>query len=322
MSSSKAIEAESSPTRDEKGELSINPTATQSINSTLSPTISSPESDVFVAPISPTAPVKSNAQVERKYSGSHEKTFHRRFSQVQQGERLINYFSCALLADILLQGYLYISENHFGFYSNIFGYKTKLLIPISDVIEITREKTVKIIPNAVGIVTGEGKYVFGSLISRETTYRVMYDAWSRYIPMSSMSTEKERQRPFESMDTGSESPSTATIGESPNVRCKEEEKNQKDREMPIIVLSDEKTAYTSKSNSLKRNLNLSSYSKYAGRGSNDGHQQCSTDSESDSNSTDDEKLIQSKYIPKFSSKVKTKKLQENCYSCVQTFFQR
>ncbi|RWS10854.1 uncharacterized protein B4U79_04497 [Dinothrombium tinctorium] len=35
-------------------------------------------------------------------------------------------FSCALLADILLQGYLYISDNYFGFYSNIFGYKTKV----------------------------------------------------------------------------------------------------------------------------------------------------------------------------------------------------
>lgn len=35
-------------------------------------------------------------------------------------------FSCALVADILLQGHLYITENYFAFYSNVFGYVTKV----------------------------------------------------------------------------------------------------------------------------------------------------------------------------------------------------
>lgn len=113
----------------------------------------------------------------RKYSRSHQRRFHRRFPEVEEKEMLIDWFNCALIADILLQGYLYISDNYFAFYSNIFGYKTHILIPVSDVVSVTKEKTAKIFPNAVGICTDEAKYVFGSLISRESAYRLMQEVW-------------------------------------------------------------------------------------------------------------------------------------------------
>lgn len=86
---------------------------------------------------------------------------------------LISDYSCALIGDILLQGNLYITKNYFAFYSNVFGYVTKLLIPILSVEKITKEKTARIIPNAVGITTSEDKHVFGSLMSRDSTYRYM-----------------------------------------------------------------------------------------------------------------------------------------------------
>ena len=35
-------------------------------------------------------------------------------------------YSCALVSDILLQGHLYLTENYFAFYSNVFGYVTKV----------------------------------------------------------------------------------------------------------------------------------------------------------------------------------------------------
>ena len=37
-------------------------------------------------------------------------------------------YSCALVGDILLQGHLYITENYFAFYSNVFGYVTKVSV--------------------------------------------------------------------------------------------------------------------------------------------------------------------------------------------------
>ncbi|GFX32387.1 uncharacterized protein TNCV_2173071 [Trichonephila clavipes] len=53
----------------------------------------------------------------------------------------------------------------------------KILLPVSDVIKVTKERTAKIIPNAVGLYTVGGKHVFGSLLQRNTTYRLMHHVW-------------------------------------------------------------------------------------------------------------------------------------------------
>lgn len=92
-------------------------------------------------------------------------------------ERVLNYYSCALVGDILLQGHLYITPNYFAFYSNVFGYVTKLLIPTITVVKITKEKTARIIPNAVAVSTEENRHVFCSLLSRDTTYKLMIEVW-------------------------------------------------------------------------------------------------------------------------------------------------
>ncbi|KRG06916.1 ankyrin repeat-containing protein kinase A isoform X1 [Drosophila mojavensis] len=109
----------------------------------------------------------------KEVSSSRVKKFHRHFSQVSKDEKLINYFSCALVGDIPLQGHLYITDDHFAFYSNVFGYVTKVVIPTSSVTKISKEKTVKIIPNAVGVATADERHVFGSFISRESAFRLM-----------------------------------------------------------------------------------------------------------------------------------------------------
>ncbi|XP_074602101.1 uncharacterized protein LOC141855829 [Brevipalpus obovatus] len=115
------------------------------------------------------------------YSRSHQRRFHRRFPAVDPQEKVIEWYNCALVEDILIQGYLYISENYFAFYSNLIFYKTQLLIPICDVISVTREKTARIFPTAVGICTEQAKYVFGSLMSRETTFGLMQEVWRRTL---------------------------------------------------------------------------------------------------------------------------------------------
>lgn len=110
----------------------------------------------------------------KEMSESRVKKFQKLFGQqVTADEKLINYFSCALVADILLQGHLYVSENYFSFYSNVFGYVTKLVIPIITVTSITREKTAKFFPNAIALQLSDGKHVFGSFLSRETAYQLM-----------------------------------------------------------------------------------------------------------------------------------------------------
>ncbi|EDV92175.1 sterol 3-beta-glucosyltransferase isoform X3 [Drosophila grimshawi] len=109
----------------------------------------------------------------KEVSSSRVKKFRRHFSQVSNDEHLINYFSCALVGDIPLQGHLYITDQHFAFYSNVFGYVTKVVLPTSSVTRISKEKTAKIIPNAVGVATADERHVFGSFISREAAFRLM-----------------------------------------------------------------------------------------------------------------------------------------------------
>ncbi|XP_063627319.1 uncharacterized protein LOC134798858 [Cydia splendana] len=110
-------------------------------------------------------------------SKSRQKKFQRHFPQVGPEERVLNYYSCALVGDLLLQGHLYITKNYFAFYSNVFGYVTKLLIPTTSVLRITKEKVARIIPNAVGVCTRDERHVFGSLLSRDSTYKLMTHVW-------------------------------------------------------------------------------------------------------------------------------------------------
>ncbi|XP_058057498.1 uncharacterized protein LOC131208695 [Anopheles bellator] len=108
-----------------------------------------------------------------------QKKFAQHFAQVPDDEVVLDYFSCALVGDILLQGYLYITQNYFAFYSNVFGYVTKLLIPTISVLDISREKTAYMFPNAVGVKTRDDRHVFGSFLSREAAFYLMCSVWER-----------------------------------------------------------------------------------------------------------------------------------------------
>lgn len=78
---------------------------------------------------------------------------------------------------------MYITKNHIAFYSNVFGYVTKLLIPVTSVARISKEKTVKIIPNAIAIATVDERHVFSSFLSREAAYQLMISVWKDALPM-------------------------------------------------------------------------------------------------------------------------------------------
>jgi hypothetical protein len=53
----------------------------------------------------------------------------------------------------------------------------QLLIPTVSVLKISKEKTARIIPNAVGVLTEDDKHVFCSLLSRDSTYTLMVQVW-------------------------------------------------------------------------------------------------------------------------------------------------
>lgn len=154
--------------------------------------------------------------------------------------RLVDY-SCAFVADILLQGHLYITPNYFAFYSNVFGYVTKLLIPVISVTRISKEKTAKIFPNAICILVSDDKFVFGSFLSREAAFKLMNSIWQALprcqlelneintvlkpnaeVEVSECSMEEESSCSFSSSDQGGGSRSKLPISifSLPNTKLK------------------------------------------------------------------------------------------------------
>ncbi|KAJ8400401.1 hypothetical protein AAFF_G00397840 [Aldrovandia affinis] len=107
--------------------------------------------------------------------------FRKLFKQLPDTERLIVDYSCALQRDILLQGRLYLSENWICFYSNIFRWETLLTVRLKDVCSMTKEKTARLIPNAVQVCTDTDKHFFTSFGARDRTYMMMFRLWQNAL---------------------------------------------------------------------------------------------------------------------------------------------
>ncbi|XP_029629304.1 protein Aster-B isoform X7 [Salmo trutta] len=107
--------------------------------------------------------------------------FRKLFKQLPDTERLIVDYSCALQRDILLQGRLYLSENWICFYSNIFRWETLLTVRLKDICTMTKEKTARLIPNAIQVSTDGEKHFFTSFGARDRTYMMMFRLWQNAL---------------------------------------------------------------------------------------------------------------------------------------------
>ncbi|OCH89730.1 GRAM-domain-containing protein [Obba rivulosa] len=118
-------------------------------------------------------------------SNKRNQDFHELFPSVPDGDYLIEDYGCALQREILIQGRLYISENHICFHANIFGWITDLTIPMYDVAALDKRMTAFVIPNAIQVTTRNTKYTFTSFLSRDTTFDVLHNVWRLARPESS-----------------------------------------------------------------------------------------------------------------------------------------
>ncbi|XP_021003694.1 protein Aster-B [Parasteatoda tepidariorum] len=145
-----------------------------------------------------TSKVKSNEKKEKKKSSwynmlnptykSRSDDFKTLFKDLPDSERLIVDYSCALQKDILVQGRLYISQNYICFYANIFRWETFVTIKCRDVTSMTKEKTARVIPNAIQISTDTEKHFFTSFGARDKTFLMLFRIWQNALleqPMSS-----------------------------------------------------------------------------------------------------------------------------------------
>ncbi|KAG8943073.1 hypothetical protein FRC04_003219 [Tulasnella sp. 424] len=110
-------------------------------------------------------------------SSKRNADFHDLFPDVPDGDYLIEDYGCALQREILVQGRLYISENHMCFHANIFGWVTNFTVPFANVTGLEKRMTAFVIPNAIQVNTTDQKYTFASFLSRDTTFDVMQNIW-------------------------------------------------------------------------------------------------------------------------------------------------
>ncbi|KAM4534214.1 protein Aster-C isoform 2-T3 [Odontesthes bonariensis] len=111
-----------------------------------------------------------------------------RVPELPESERLLVDYPCALQRDILLQGRLYLSENWICFYSNVFR-GTKIALSLLDITGMSREKTARLIPNAIQICTGAEKFFFTSFSAREKSYQGVFRMWQNALmgkPLTSL----------------------------------------------------------------------------------------------------------------------------------------
>ncbi|KHN08597.1 GRAM domain-containing protein 1A [Glycine soja] len=122
----------------------------------------------------------SDAEIQLQTPDVLKSEEYRQLFRLPQEEVLIEDFNCALQENLLIQGHMYLFVNFICFYSNIFGYETKKIIPFPEVTSVRRAKTAGLFPNAIEILAGNKKYFFASFLSRDEAFRIINEGWSRH----------------------------------------------------------------------------------------------------------------------------------------------
>ncbi|XP_022856453.1 protein VASCULAR ASSOCIATED DEATH 1, chloroplastic [Olea europaea var. sylvestris] len=104
---------------------------------------------------------------------------------------LVQDFNCALQENFLLQGHMYLFDRYICFYSNLFGFETKKIIPFHEVTFIRRAKVAAIFPTAIEITAGGQKYFFTSFLSRDEAFKLINDGWLQHSNGSKEITDQQ-----------------------------------------------------------------------------------------------------------------------------------
>ncbi|XP_040083350.1 GRAM domain-containing protein 2A isoform X1 [Oryx dammah] len=118
----------------------------------------------------------------------YNQQYHKLFKDIPLEEVVLKVCSCALQRDLLLQGRLYISPNWLCFHASLFGKDIKVVIPVVSVQMIKKHKMARLLPNGLAITTTTSqKYVFVSLLSRDSVYDMLRRVCTHLQPSSKKS---------------------------------------------------------------------------------------------------------------------------------------
>lgn len=142
--------------------------------------------------ISSSSPPKPSRQTEFQPSLRSEE--YRQLFRLPPEEVLIQDFNCALQENFILQGHMYLFLHHICFYSNLFGFETKKIIPFHEITSVKRAKTAGIFPTAIELVASEKKYFFTSFLSRDEAFKLVSDGWVEHGNGSKVISDQQDSR--------------------------------------------------------------------------------------------------------------------------------
>ncbi|KAI5478913.1 gram domain protein [Pseudohyphozyma bogoriensis] len=130
-----------------------------------------------------------------------DEEFHELFGEATAEDELIEDYRCALVKDILIQGRLFVSEQHLAFHASIFGLVTHLLVPFSTITSLEKRNTAKVIPNAISITTSSpiaghpsNEIIIASLLHRDATYDLITAIWRHVNPSLAQEAAEDPER--------------------------------------------------------------------------------------------------------------------------------
>ncbi|XP_070701634.1 GRAM domain-containing protein 2B-like isoform X2 [Pempheris klunzingeri] len=130
-----------------------------------------PDGSLRVQPIAEENLEQSVDLISNTSSQKHNKTFHKLFQDISEGENLMQAFTCALQKELIYHGKLFVSVNHVCFHSSLLLKDTKVMIPTSNVREVKKHNSAL---SMLSIQTADGeKYSFVSLRNREMCYKLL-----------------------------------------------------------------------------------------------------------------------------------------------------
>ncbi|CAF4811660.1 unnamed protein product, partial [Rotaria sp. Silwood1] len=138
-------------------------------------------------PVTEIAINKSNAKKQRsplRHTSFQirNKDFNVIFNDLSSDEQLIIGYPCAWRKDVFMHGRIFLSMNYVLFYTCFFKWDQRLRIPYKDIISITREKSAKVIPNAIKLRTkNQDEYLFASYIPREKIFNSIFRLWQNSL---------------------------------------------------------------------------------------------------------------------------------------------
>ncbi|XP_073146203.1 protein VASCULAR ASSOCIATED DEATH 1, chloroplastic isoform X2 [Henckelia pumila] len=195
------------------------------------PSAESPDQSLNSAP-SPSKQLDSKSQLFSKVEE------YRQLFRLPPDEDLIQDFNCALQENFLLQGHMYLFAHHICFYSNLFGFETKKIIPFLEVTSVRRANAVAVFPTAIEIIAGGKKYFFTSFLSRDEAFRLINDGWLLHRNGSKEITDPQELK----SDTRSQENGSSMVEKSISSGKSVDDSDVTERDMDSTTLEDSKTS--------------------------------------------------------------------------------